>query len=162
TFHVVLPDRSDIRYNYALAGGATMDLGCYPIHFLRTFFGEPQVTSARARTSEDPRIDDELAAILVFPGGITATISSPRAAPREVQQVVITGSRGTIEVEGFVHPGRGNRVTVTIDGNSTSHEVEREPSTYAAQLTAFVAAVRGEDTNLTDLADSLATMRVID
>src|SRR5205823_7405165 len=39
-----LPKFSDIRYNYALAGGATMDAGCYAGHMARTFGGEnPEV-----------------------------------------------------------------------------------------------------------------------
>lgn len=162
TFHVSLPDRSNIRYNLALAGGSTMDLGCYPIHFLRTFFGEPEVLSAEARTGHDPKLDDALTAKLQFPGGITSTIESSLDEPAELQQVVIRGSRGSITVEGFVHPYEGNSVTVMVDGLSTTHEVDHEPTTYAAQLDAFVRAVRGEDTNLTGIGDSLATMRVID
>ncbi len=40
----------DIRWDLALAGGATMDAGCYPIHMVRHLVGaEPSVTSARAR-----------------------------------------------------------------------------------------------------------------
>lgn len=162
TFHVTLPDRGDIRYNLALAGGSTMDLGCYPIHFLRTFFGEPEVLSATARTGHDPKLDDALTAELEFPGNITSTIASSLDEPLEVQQVVIRGSRGSITVDGFVHPYEGNRVTVMVDGLSTTHEVEHEPTTYAAQLEAFLRAVRGEDTNLTGIDDSLSTMRVID
>src|SRR6266850_690312 len=42
-----LPKFSDIRYNYSLAGGATMDAGCYAVHMARTFGGgTPEVVSA--------------------------------------------------------------------------------------------------------------------
>lgn len=34
-----LPKFSDIRYDYSLAGGATMDAGCYAVHMVRTFGG---------------------------------------------------------------------------------------------------------------------------
>ena len=32
---IPLPLPKDIRYRYDLAGGATMDVGCYAIHLLR-------------------------------------------------------------------------------------------------------------------------------
>jgi predicted dehydrogenase len=45
-----LPKFSDIRYNYSLAGGATMDAGCYAVHMARTFGGgPPEVVSAQAK-----------------------------------------------------------------------------------------------------------------
>ena len=34
-----LPKFSDIRYNYSLAGGALMDIGCYAVDMVRTFGG---------------------------------------------------------------------------------------------------------------------------
>ena len=44
-----LPRFSDIRYSFDLAGGATMDVGCYAINCLRLLGpGEPQVVEARA------------------------------------------------------------------------------------------------------------------
>src|SRR5690606_16634605 len=44
---LVLP--RDIRFDYALGGGATMDLGCYAIHQMRHLVGgEPEVVRARA------------------------------------------------------------------------------------------------------------------
>ncbi len=45
-----LPRFSDIRYRLDLAGGATMDAGCYAIHLSRVLgAGESTVTSARAK-----------------------------------------------------------------------------------------------------------------
>ena len=50
-----LPNSSDIRYNYSLAGGATMDAGCYAVHMVRTFGGStPEVVSAQAKL-RDPQ-----------------------------------------------------------------------------------------------------------
>ncbi|HKD75175.1 MAG TPA: Gfo/Idh/MocA family oxidoreductase, partial [Ktedonobacterales bacterium] len=44
-----LPLMNDIRYQFSLAGGATMDAGCYAIHVLRLLAGaEPEVVAARA------------------------------------------------------------------------------------------------------------------
>ena len=42
----------NIRYDYGLGGGATMDTGCYAVHMLRHLAGaEPEVTRAEARLS---------------------------------------------------------------------------------------------------------------
>lgn len=161
-FDITLPDRGNIRYNHALAGGASMDLGCYCIHMLRTLLGEPEVRSARATTTTDSQLDDAMAGELLFPGEVAATIGCSLDEPRARQSLRLLGSRGAIEVEGFVHPQYGNRVTVTVDDHSTSHEVERYPTTYEAQLFAFVAAVRDGAAVPTGPEDSLRTMRVID
>src|SRR5271169_5272191 len=59
-----LPKFSDIRYNYSLAGGATMDAGCYAVHMARTFGGStPEVVSAQAKL-RDPQIDRAMTAEL--------------------------------------------------------------------------------------------------
>src|SRR5262245_17138757 len=52
-----LPLFKDIRYRLDLAGGATMDAGCYAIHFLRVLGGaEPTVVEARAKL-RSPQVD---------------------------------------------------------------------------------------------------------
>src|SRR5262249_27829621 len=57
----------DIRYSAALAGGALMDAGCYPLHLLRHLAAaEPEVVSARARWTRGG-VDRALDADLRFP-----------------------------------------------------------------------------------------------
>ena len=52
TFDIHLPDRTNIRYIWDLAGGSTMDLGCYPLHLVRSVVGEePEVVAATYRPS---------------------------------------------------------------------------------------------------------------
>jgi predicted dehydrogenase len=54
-----------LRHEPALGGGALLDLGCYPVHWLRTLFPEPlEVTAAEARLNPagaDVSIEAELA-----------------------------------------------------------------------------------------------------
>ena len=48
-FSVPLPP-DNIRFDWNLAGGATMDLGCYPLHMIRYFSGMmPSVASVSAK-----------------------------------------------------------------------------------------------------------------
>ncbi|WP_197509751.1 Gfo/Idh/MocA family protein [Tessaracoccus coleopterorum] len=129
TFDIQLPDRTNIRYIHDLAGGATMDLGCYCLHFVRSIVGEePEVVSGSFRPSpEDDRIDERLTAELRFPGGVTGTISSSLLEEVERQSATITGTLGRIRVEGFVKPHEGNSVTLFTDGDATEIEVPLHP-----------------------------------
>lgn len=162
-FDIFMPDRGNIRYNQALDGGATMDLGCYSLHFVRTIVGEePEVVSAVARPAPDPRLDEALTAELRFPSGVTGTVASSLLEDVARQTATITGTRGVIQVEGFVKPQEGLSVTLTSDGTSSQVEVPLEPTTYQAQLAAFVDAVRTGAPVPTGPADSVATMRAID
>lgn len=163
TFNINLPDRTNIRYNYELAGGATMDLGCYCLHFMRTVVGEePTVLSASVRPSTDPRVDEALTAELSFPGGVTGTLSNSLLEDEEVQAATVTGTTGRIEVRGFVKPQGGNSVTLINADGERPIEVPEEPTSYAEQLAVFVAAVRNGSPIITDPADSVAEMRAID
>jgi predicted dehydrogenase len=66
-----------------------------------------------------------------------------------------------MRVLNFVAPQFFHRVTVTADGRRRHEKVAGEP-TYTYQLRAFLAATRGEPTNRTPPADSVATMAIID
>ncbi len=163
TFNITMPDRTDIRYQLPLGGGATMDLGCYPVHLARTLMGsEPEVIAAGARVVDGGEVDEALEATLRFHGGATTTIRSSLLEQEETQSVHITGTLGTVDVENFVHPQNGNRITLNLESGITTEEVPRHPSSYAAQLAAFVAAVRDGVGVLTGPADSVANMEVID
>ena len=72
-----LPKFSDIRYSYSLAGGATMDAGCYAVDMVRTFGGStPEVISARAKLRE-PQVDRAMTAELRFTGGHEGRVTAP-------------------------------------------------------------------------------------
>ncbi len=163
TFDITMPDRTDIRYQLPLGGGATMDLGCYPIHLARTLMGsEPVVLAATARVVEGGEVDEALEATLQFRGGVSSTIRSSLLEQREKQSARITGTLGTIDVENFVQPQNGNRITLSLDSGIVTEEVPRQPSSYAAQLAAFVAAIRDGVGVITGPTDSVANMEVID
>ena len=49
-FSAPLWKKGDIRYQLALAGGATMDMGCYPVSLLRLLAPGPRVISAEANS----------------------------------------------------------------------------------------------------------------
>ncbi|MGO9153778.1 Gfo/Idh/MocA family protein [Mycobacterium sp.] len=157
-----LPRFSDIRYNYSLAGGATMDAGCYPVHMVRTFGGAtPEVVSAQAKL-RDPQVDRAMTAELRFGGGHTGRVRCSMWSSHLLQiSAHVVGDRGELRVLNPVLPQLFHRLSVrSADGK----RVERFPrrASYAYQLDAFAAAVlRGEPVKTTP-QDAVENMTVID
>jgi predicted dehydrogenase len=157
-----LPRFSDIRYSYDLAGGATMDAGCYAINCLRMLGpGEPEVLSARARLRR-PDVDRAMSASFRFAGGVlgrmTASLWSGQLLRLDAKAV---GDQGVMRVFNYVSPQAYNRLTVTADGYTRRERVTGEPS-YTYQLRAFAAAVQHGDPVPTTPEDAVAGMTVID
>src|SRR5204862_4567853 len=70
-----LPKFSDIRYQYDLAGGATMDVGTYTVHMARLLgCEEPAVVSAYPKL-KSVDVDRAMRPELKFPGGHTGRIT---------------------------------------------------------------------------------------
>lgn len=161
-FNINLPQSDNIRYLFATGGGATMDLGCYPVHLLRSVLGsEPTVVSATHRPAPDPRVDEALTAKLVF-GDVAATVTSSLLEEVTEQSAIFTGSDGTLRVDGFVHPQNGNQLVLETAAGRKEFTAPTSPTSYEAQLAAFVAAIRHGGPILTGPEDSVATMRVLD
>jgi predicted dehydrogenase len=157
-----LPKFSDIRYQYDLAGGATMDVGTYTVHMARLLGREePEVVSAIAKR-RGPDIDRAMRAELKFPGGHTGRITCSMWSTWLIQTYArVIGERGELHVINPTSPQLWHRMRVKTGGSARSEKFSRKP-TYEYQLEAFCAAVlRGEPT-LTPPPDSIANMRVLD
>src|ERR1700739_4287403 len=157
-----LPKFSDIRYDYSLAGGATMDAGCYAVHMVRTFGGStPEVVSAQAKW-RDPRVDRAMTAEVRFAAGHTGLIRCSMWSTRLLQMnAKVGGEHGELRVLNPVMPAFFHRLSVR---SSDGRRVERFPhrASYAYQLDAFAAAVlRGEPVKTTP-EDAVENMTVID
>ena len=159
-----LPKFSDIRYNYSLGGGATMD-ACYPVHALRLLGpGEPMVVSASAKVLRRSagRIDRAMTAHFSFANGATGRTDASMWSHRLLRIAAqVDGTRGRMRVTNFVAPQLFNRLSVTVDGRRSHERVRGEPS-YDAQLRAFVAAVREGTPFPTTARDAVVTMRLLD
>ena len=157
-----LPKFSDIRYNYSLAGGATMDAGCYAVHMVRTFGGStPEVVSAQAKL-HNSQIDRAMTAELRFADGHTGRIRCSIWSSNLLEASArVVGDRGELRALNPILPQYFNRLSVR---SSDGKRVERFPrrASYAYQLDAFAAAVlRGESVKTTP-ADAIENMTVID
>jgi predicted dehydrogenase len=157
---MILP--GNIRYDYALAGGALMDTGCYAVHMLRHLAGaEPEVVRAEVKLSS-PRVDRAATADVSFADGRTGRIRCSLFSATLLDiSARVTGERGEMRVFNPVAPQYYHRLVVrTPDGK----RVERVPgrASYEHQLRAFADSVLRGVPVLTSARDGVANMRVID
>jgi predicted dehydrogenase len=157
-----LPKFSDIRYQYDLAGGATMDVGTYTVHMARLLgLEEPEVVSAEAKL-RTPDVDRAMRAELRYPGGHTGRITCSMWSSWLIQTYArVFGERGELRVINPTSPQLWHRMRVKVDGTTRTEKFSRRP-TYEYQLDAFCAAVLRGAPTLTPPADSIANMRVLD
>lgn len=157
-----LPKFSDIRYNYALGGGALMDAGCYALNCLRLLGdGTPEVVAARAKLrSQD--VDRAMTAELRFPDGATGRITASMWSSKVIDiSARVVGERGELKVLNFLAPQFYHRLTLKTPDVSR-HERVRGEHTYTYQLRAFTDAVLNGGPVLTSAEDAVITMSLID
>jgi predicted dehydrogenase len=166
TLEIPDPGPRDPRWSLALAGGATMDLGCYSLHAQRVLApwagGEPELVAAEAgERPGEPGVDEWLEARLRFPSGATGVARCHMAADRRQMTYRVVGSRGEALVTNFVEPHLDDRLVIRT---SSGEHVERHGarSSYTYQLEAFTRAVRGGASLPIDVDDAVANMRLID
>jgi predicted dehydrogenase len=160
-FTVPFHTSDDIRFVYELGGGALMDLGCYPLQWVRFLAGEPEVVRARAELGP-PKVDIAMTADLRFAGGVTAQVrcSMQRDLPLGAQ-LEVEGERGRLVVQNPLAPHLGHELRLeTSEGTRT--EGVKGDSTYAHQLRAFRTWVEGGPAMPTDARDAVLGMRAID
>jgi len=157
-----LPFFNDIRYSWALAGGAMMDAGCYTVNMVRWLAGaEPEVVSARARLAR-PNVDRYMRAELRFPDGRTARVTASLFSAQLLAiKAWVQGSGGEMHVFNPLAPHFYHSLKVAKPGKTTRERIKGD-ATYTYQLRAFAEHVRGGVPMSSDAHDAIANMSVID
>jgi predicted dehydrogenase len=151
----------DIRWSLPLAGGALMDVGCYPVHLVRSLLGtEPKVVAAAADMSETG-VDADMDIDLVFADSVTGRVRTSMQSPTQYIYATITGEDGVLEIENPFIPMKGNSLTVRAGSDVRVEKLTTEPS-YLFQLRALTDVLLRGAPILTDTADAIANMDVID
>jgi predicted dehydrogenase len=153
---------NNIRFDWTLAGGATMDLGCYALHWLRYFSGENlRVVSAKAVTGP-PKIDVTMEAMLESESGASAKMLCSMASDAQLRAwFQARGEKGELTVVNPLAPQLGHSLTLRTGDNEKRETVPGE-TTYRCQLRAFTAAVRGRGDFPTDAEQGTGNIRTID
>lgn len=166
--HMSFPndDPTDPRWSMELAGGATMDVGCYAIHGLRTLGvvggGEPSVVSATAiERAGTPGMDETLEADLVYPSGLTAHFTTSFVVPEMDFTMRIVGSEGEAFAHNFCVASFDDRITVRTAAGERVEELGTKTS-YTYQLEAFADHVRNDAPIWTDAEDAVVQAEFID
>jgi len=161
-FTVPVPEDDDVRQSWELSGGALMDLGCYPVQWVRFVMGEePRVVSAsmdQGRPNVDVRTDIELETSTGVTGQVHTAMTLDRGV---VAWLTVQGIDGAMMVENPIAPHRGHRIELTFDDETTHEDVEGL-TTYHYQLEAFRDAIVDGAPFPTGGQDAIANMELID
>jgi predicted dehydrogenase len=170
SFHIPIRGSDNIRLNYELGGGVTMDIGCYPISWIRHLTNsEPLVVSAKAEVGP-PNVDVLLDSEMEIAGGIRGTTSADmREIASFAARLIVKGDRGEMLVNNPLAPQLGHSIHVSKpvlkrssrDNNARVEVLDRRPS-YAYQLDAFIQAITQGSPVFTDSKDAVKQMRIVD
>ncbi|KAJ3917815.1 NAD(P)-binding protein [Lentinula edodes] len=176
---------SDIRFNLALGGGATMDLGCYSLNCIRYLSSSDptSVVSAialplKSANIQETKIDRAMSTTLALPNDVLASMEVDLSMPWEFfppklfkMWVVVKCEGGDVEVQNFVLPTFWHSIKVSNKvGGTTTKRVEKALDlgedwwlTYRYQLEAFVDKVKGRiPQTWVTREDSIANMQWIE
>jgi predicted dehydrogenase len=145
-----------------LAGGALLDLGCYPLSFAHDILGSPEAVTARA-TMRHTGVDDSVATIMSHRGGAVSTTYSTMET-RGSNRAVVLGTEGRVEIGPVWYSPAP--VTVYDTGNEVVDAFDEPVSgrgmQYQAAEVERVLAAGETESPLMTLDDSVAVMDTLD
>ncbi|MCH6468548.1 Gfo/Idh/MocA family protein [Sinomonas terrae] len=162
TFNGANPfDPTSIRHVPELGGGALMDLGCYPVHWVRTLFGEPRIAHATAERNR-LGVDVWIEALAEFDGGVHGVVSASMKPDATLESsLTVIGEAGSLRVDNLVFPARGHSIQIERDG-VTHISTVAGLDTYDHQLAAVIDGLRSGKPLATEGPDYLGNMAAID
>lgn len=166
------PDPADPRWNFSLAGGTVMDLGCYALNALLLLAEElgggalpaqPELVVESVDAvpyGPDPRLDATLTAQLAL-GGVPVALHTSMESHGWDFGLEVTGTAGEVFLPNFVKPQEDGRLIVRQGSASRTEDVS-PVSSYAYQLRRVHRAIRTGDRSADLLARSRRTIALID
>ncbi len=161
-------DPANVRNVEEYAGGALMDIGCYPVRTSRFVFGEEPVR-VFACIERDPsfKTDRLTSGILEFPRGQSIFTSSTQMVP--YQKMQFFGTEGRVDVEIPFNAPADKPARMFIDNGkdlyaSASQVIETFPvcDQYTIQADLFSKAIRDNTDPPNTLEDSIHNMATIE
>lgn len=171
TFAFTLTARGDIRLDPALAGGALMDLGSYPVSLIRMLSGAAPVAMQALGEMDPCGVDRAAMATMSFASGLLAQASCSFDAAVH-RQALIAGTDGVIETSYANHTSDDMPPILLLRrGRERSGTVEtvrvEAMNGFRAEAEAFADYVAGQPWNgipeheSIDVAGMLDTLRAM-
>lgn len=159
-FSVPISADDPFRWSGQLGGGALMDLGVYPLAWVRRIAGEDfHVLDADRILRGD--VDASFSAQLAYASGTEALISSSMTAASPTAILKVYGSNGELEAINPVAPQIGHSLRIS-DGDAEHVEQVAGPGSYDEQLAAVVATLKSKAPFPFRSDDYVMSMRAID
>ncbi|MCC7055270.1 MAG: Gfo/Idh/MocA family oxidoreductase [Gemmatimonadaceae bacterium] len=166
SFGFPLVDRTDIRFDAELAGGALMDLGSYPLSLIRMISGAAPVAMQALGHWDALDVDRAAIVSLQFADGMLAqaACSFETAVHR---QALIAGDAGSIETTFANHSDLGPPPVIRIRRGTGRRDAWEEIEVarmngFRAEAEAFAGYVRGAEWNGISEAESLDVAAMLD
>src|SRR5262245_88550 len=164
-FHFFMTQRdTNIRMSAALAGGALLDVGCYPVRLARDLFAAEH-TSAWAAADYDPGgVDVSTWGCLGFPGGRRLLLSCGFNRAQDTFSRLL-GTAGQINITNPFHPAAQDRFEVWVEGGEPSVHpgAGADRGQFSRAMRHIQAVVQGEEEpRLLAIDTSLGSARALD
>jgi predicted dehydrogenase len=138
SFGFAVADPANVRLSPELAGGALMDVGCYPVNAARMIAGPVRAATATARWQD---VDVTLAGVLDHTGGALSLVSCSLVSGRH-NELEVVGSDGVIVVPNAFTPPRDRPSTMLVTrGVDTEEQIFAPVDQYTAEAEGFAALV---------------------
>lgn len=161
-FCYLLEDPNNVRLVRNIGGGATYDLGCYPVGFFRAMTGtEPTEVSVAGRMGRESGVDEDVLVSMVFPDDIVATSYYSFRSHWNTYNILI-GEHGSVQANTLFD--RGEEKELIVDTEAAGRVTERfsTGNRYALQVEQMNRVIRKGQKPAVSLDFSLGNAKVID
>jgi predicted dehydrogenase len=142
-------------------GGSLNDVGCYPLRLAQLLFSGAPSDGIAMATWGPEGVDDEMQAILDYPGGRRLTFSCGMFRPYDTFTRVL-GAGGEIRMTNPYHPGSEDTLDIRTQERETVESLTGMEPSFAPMIRHIHAVLRGEESpRHSALEDSGATAQAL-
>lgn len=139
-----------------------MDLGCYPLHMIRTITGEEPIVNGAQAHIGPTGVDLSIEAQLSFASGIRGLIDCAMPETGELfGELIVEGDLGKLVASKPILPHLGGILHIETE-TGQREEMSDGKSTFFYQLVEVAASIRGEATSVPGISDSIANATALD